>query len=52
MTNQQWRVVFGAIALGTTVAAAQAPIQQYPWAIAILAVVAAVAGYLKAPTDE
>lgn len=51
MTNQQWRLLFGAIALGCTVAAAQPPIQEYPWALAILVVVAAVAGFLKAPPD-
>jgi hypothetical protein len=51
MTSRQWRVVFGAVALGCTLLVAQPPIQQYPLAVAILVVVAGVAGYLKAPPD-
>ena len=52
VTNQQWRLLFGAITLGCTVLAAQPPIQQYPWALAVLVTVSAVFGFLKSPPDE
>jgi hypothetical protein len=51
MTARQWRVLFGAIALGCTLAVAQPPVQEYPALVAILVIVAGVAGYLKAPPD-
>lgn len=51
MTGRQWRVLFGAIALGCTLAVAQPPIQQIPALVAVLVIVAGVAGYLKAPPD-
>lgn len=51
MTERNWRVIFGAIALGCTLAVAQPPVQQYPWVVAILVVLAGVAGFLKAPDD-
>jgi hypothetical protein len=51
MSARQWRVLFGAVALGCTLLVAQPPVQQYPLVVAILVVVAGVAGYLKAPPD-
>lgn len=51
MSGRQWRIVFGAIALGCTLAVAQPPVQEIPALVAILVVVAGVAGYLKAPPD-
>jgi hypothetical protein len=51
MTGRQWRVLFGAIALGCTLAVAQPPIQDNPLVVAVLVIVAGVAGYLKAPPD-
>ena len=51
MTSRQWRVIFGAVALGCTLAVAQPPVQEQPLLVAILVVVAGVAGYLKAPPD-
>lgn len=51
MSSRQWRVIFGAVALGCTLAVAQPPIQEYPWAVAILVIISGVAGYLKAPPD-
>ena len=51
MSSRQWRVVFGAIALGCTLAVAQPPVQDQPVLVAILVIVAGVAGYLKAPPD-
>jgi hypothetical protein len=51
MTSRQWRVLFGAIALGCTLLVAQPPVQDSPILVAILVVVAGVAGYLKAPPD-
>lgn len=51
MSSRQWRVLFGAIALGCTLAVAQPPIQDQPVLVAILVIVAGVAGYLKAPPD-
>jgi hypothetical protein len=52
MTNTKWRTLFGAIALGCTLAVAQPPVQQYPVLVAIFVIVAGVAGYLKAPDPE
>lgn len=51
MTSRQWRVLFGAIALGSTLAVAQPAVQMHPWIVSILVVLAGVAGYLKAPPD-
>jgi hypothetical protein len=51
MTNRQWRVLFGAIALGCTLLVAQPPVADYPVLVAALVVIAGVAGYLKAPPD-
>ena len=51
MTSRQWRVLFGAVALGCTLAVAQPTVQEQPWLITILVIVAGVAGYLKAPPD-
>lgn len=52
MTSRQWRVIFGAVALGCTLAVAQPAIQESsPIVVAILVIVAGVAGYLKAPPD-
>ena len=51
ITNQQWRLIFGAITLGCTVLAAQPPVQDYPWALAILVTVSAIFGFLKSPPD-
>ena len=51
MTNQSWRVLFGAITVGCTVAVAQPPVQEIPALVAILVVVSAVFGFLKAPPD-
>jgi hypothetical protein len=51
MTSRQWRVIFGAVALGCTLAVAQPAVQQIPALVSILVVVAGVAGYLKAPPD-
>lgn len=51
MSGRQWRIVFGAIAFGCTLAVAQPPVQEIPALVAILVVVAGVAGYLKAPPD-
>ena len=51
MTPRQWRVLFGAVALGCTLAVAQPTVQEQPWLITILVIVAGVAGYLKAPPD-
>lgn len=51
MTGRQWRIVFGAISLGCTLAVAQPPVQEQPLLVAILVVVAGVAGYIKAPPD-
>lgn len=52
ISNQQWRIIFGAITLGCTVLAAQPPVQAYPVLIAILVTVSAVFGFLKSPPDE
>lgn len=51
MTSRQWRVVFGSVALGCTLAVAQPAVQELPALVAILVIVAGVAGYLKAPPD-
>lgn len=51
MSNRQWRVLFGAIALGCTLAVAQPPVQEYPVLVALFVIVAGVAGYLKSPPD-
>ena len=51
VNERNWRVVFGAIALGCTLAVAQPPVQASPILTAILVVVAGVAGFLKAPDD-
>ena len=51
MSARQWRVLFGAVALGSTLAVAQPPVQEHPALVAILVIVAGVAGYLKAPPD-
>ena len=51
MTSRQWRVIFGAVALGCTLAVAQPTVQEYPLLVTIFVVVAGVAGYLKAPPD-
>lgn len=51
MSGRQWRIVFGAISLGCTLAVAQPPIQEIPALVAILVVIAGVAGYIKAPPD-
>jgi hypothetical protein len=51
MSGRQWRVVFGAIALGCTLAVAQPPVQDQPALVAVLVIIAGVAGYLKAPPD-
>jgi hypothetical protein len=51
MTSRQWRVLFGAISLGCTLAVAQPPVQEFPALVAIFVIVAGVAGYLKAPPD-
>ena len=51
MSSRQWRVIFGAVALGSTLAVAQPPVQEYPALVAILVIIAGVAGYLKSPPD-
>jgi hypothetical protein len=51
MSSRQWRVLYGAVALGCTLAVAQPPVQQYPLLVTILVVVAGVAGYIKSPPD-
>lgn len=51
MSSRQWRVVFGAVALGSTLAVAQPPVQDQPVLVAILVIIAGVAGYLKSPPD-
>jgi hypothetical protein len=51
MTSRQWRVLFGAISLGCTLAVAQPPVQEYPVLVAIFVVIAGVAGYIKSPPD-
>lgn len=54
MTSRQWRVVFGAVALGisTTLAAAPTLGIEIPPILALILVVAnVVVAYLKAPPD-
>ena len=51
MTSRQWRVLFGAIALGCTLAAGQPVVINNPVLLSFLVVFAGVAGYLKAPPD-
>ena len=51
MSSRQWRVLYGAVALGCTLAVAQPPVQEIPALVAILVIVAGVAGYLKSPPD-
>ena len=52
ISNRTWRTIFGAVALGCTLAAAQPPTQESPILLAIFVVAAGVAGFLKAPTDD
>lgn len=51
MSSRQWRILFGAIAFGCTLAIAQPPIAGIPGVAAALVIIAGVAGYLKAPPD-
>ena len=51
MSPRQWRVLFGAIALGCTLAVAQPPVQENDILVAVLVIVAGVAGYIKSPPD-